>query len=62
MDEFTYQCMIRQLLEYKAQGSTEAIKRFLKRRENQKELHDKIVADCRDQWNKGNRGGKGKWL
>ncbi len=62
MDEFTYKCMIRNLLQYKARGRTDLIKSFLKRRENQKELHEEIVADCRDQWNKGNRGEKGKWL
>lgn len=61
MDKFTYQCMIRQLLKYKAEGNTSAIKSFLSKRKPGAERAE-IIADCKEQWDKGNRGEKGIWL
>lgn len=61
MDKFTYQCMIRQLLRYKADGNKEAVNGFLNKRKTGIERNE-IIEDCKTQWKLGNRGEWGKWL
>ena len=58
-----HRCEVRQVLAWRTADRDSAL-RYLSvvRRKRGHEVADQLEADCRDQWAKGSRGERGKWL
>lgn len=61
-EEERHRCEVRQVLKWRMQDRTKAIEYLhLVRKRRGDICADKLEKDCREQWNKGNKGLQGEW-
>lgn len=61
-EEERHRCEVRQILRWRAEDRTKAIEYIsMVRDKRSNEAAERLAADCRTQWERGNRGIKGDW-
>lgn len=61
MTEFQWQCLVRQVLKWTATDTDKAVQFMNKVYDKSHERWQKLKRDCRQQYDKGNRGDWGDW-
>ena len=61
-EEYRHQCEVRYILQWRAFDRSQAIKYLSDvRKRRGDDAADRLVNDCKEQWERGNRGEKGDW-
>ncbi len=62
-EEYRHQCEVRAVLAWRTADRDSALKYLsVVRQKRGHQVADRLEADCKDQWAKGSRGERGKWL
>lgn len=61
-ETYRHQCEVRYVLQWRAFDRSQAIKYLADvRKKRGDEAADRLTNDCKEQWERGNRGEKGDW-
>lgn len=57
-DEYRVQCAVRQLLVWRSEWGLQKFRKYL----SENKIDSELLKDFADQWQKGNRGEKDRWI